>query len=102
MLLVTERATATIFFDLASVGNRHEEDVLYLSIHATKNIALTALSRKIISAKVGEILSALRQEVRRAVIDCSIRSRDINSFAFRLARAFKAEFIPADDIDFSF
>ena len=89
VLLESERKRANVFLEVGS---------FYLSIESAKRISTPSVTRKALANKVSEVMFHKRQAIRRAVIEQSIKSKDVNSFLYRLVRAIKAEFLHAEDI----
>ncbi|MFZ5739402.1 MAG: ATP-binding protein [Pseudomonadota bacterium] len=71
---------------------------LFLFIQSLNNLPQSTALRKCIASKLRETIYRNRQEIRRTVIEQSVRSRDINSFVYRLVRAFKESHIPAEEL----
>jgi hypothetical protein len=85
----TESRTAKVFLELGS---------FYLSINCKTQIPTPSVLRKALANKLEEVLYQKKQSIRRAVIEQSIKSKDVNSFLHRLVRALSSEFINAGDI----
>lgn len=71
---------------------------LFVSIGAARSIAVSSVIAKAIRTKFTEVVSAKKQFIRRCVIEQSIKSKDVNSFLFRLVKALQKEFVFARDI----
>jgi hypothetical protein len=73
-------------------------EVLSLRIRTRQTIPQRAILREVILARVAAILNLRRQGIRRAVIEHSARSKDLDSFIFRCVRTLKSEYIFAEEI----
>lgn len=72
-------------------------DSLYLLTSSNLEIPPEPLMFNILSNKIHEVIYHKRQLIRRTVIEQSIKSRDVNSFLYRLVRALAMDIIYAED-----
>jgi signal transduction histidine kinase len=83
---------------LFMVAYKSGDSELCLSIRGERRISSVGVIAKGIQTKLKEIVSSKRQHIRRSVIEQSIKSKDVNSFLFRLAHALRKDFVFAQDI----
>jgi hypothetical protein len=93
-----EENTATAFLPVFKSGDA----TLYVSIRAAQSISGADLLGKAIQTKIKEVFGTKKYLLRKAIIEQSVKSKDVNSFLFRLVRAMSTDFVYARDISLFF